>query len=190
MNTVGLFFGSFNPIHNGHLLIASYLLEKGYCTKVWFIVSPQNPWKEDHSLLDEQQRLEIVRKAIGGDKRMEACDIEFTMPRPSYTYQTLQALKEKYPGEHFALIIGGDNLLRFHQWQNYRQILSEFPILVYPRLGIPVPDKTEPNITVVDAPMSDLSSTLIRQKVAEGKDISSDVPAGAVELIIKTYRFN
>lgn len=187
MSTIGLFFGSFNPIHNGHLLIARYLLENGFCTKVWFVVSPQNPWKEDHSLLDERKRLQIVRKAIDGDQRMEACDIEFTMPRPSYTYQTLQAIQEKYPGEHFALIIGGDNLLRFHLWKNYSQILSDFRVLVYPRLGISVPERTEPNITVVDAPVTDLSSTEIRQKVSDGEDITPYVPGAALELIQQYY---
>ena len=106
----GLFFGSFNPIHNGHLKIAQYLLYKGYCQRIWFVVSPHNPLKRDRSLLDEQKRLEIVKAAIRGDERMQACDVEFGLPKPSYTYATLQLLKKKWPEEEFALIIGEDNL--------------------------------------------------------------------------------
>ena len=104
----GLFFGSFNPIHNGHLKIAQYLLYKGYCQRIWFVVSPHNPLKSDRSLLDEQKRLEIVKAAIRGDERMQACDVEFGLPKPSYTYATLQLLKKKWPEEEFALIIGED----------------------------------------------------------------------------------
>ena len=109
----GLFFGSFNPIHNGHLKIAQYLLYKGYCQRIWFVVSPHNPLKSDRSLLDEQKRLEIVKAAIRGDERMQACDVEFGLPKPSYTYATLQLLKKKWPEEEFALIIGEDNLRIF-----------------------------------------------------------------------------
>lgn len=183
----GLFFGSFNPLHNGHLLMARYLLDHGYCRKIWFIVSPQNPWKEDRTLLDEQKRLEIVKAAIAAERQMEACDIEFYMPRPSYTYETLQLLSERYPDERFALIIGGDNLKDFHLWKNHLYIRAHYPLLVYPRPGILFSENHDPHVTVVDAPMTAVSSTEIREKIARGEDISSEVPAEVLELIWKYY---
>lgn len=185
--SVGLFFGSFNPIHNGHLAIANYLLEQGYCAEVWFIVSPCNPWKKNQELLDEQKRLEIVNAAIQGNGRMQASDIEFAMPRPSYTYQTLCALQTKYPHRHFQLIIGGDNLSRFHDWRNSEDILASFPILVYPRPGIPLPKELPASVTIVDAPLTDVSSTEIREKLKKGEDISSLVPATILALVQKYY---
>ena len=184
---VGLFFGSFNPIHNGHLAIANYLLEQGYCAEVWFIVSPCNPWKKDQELLDERKRLEIVRTAIQGDKRMQASDVEFEMPRPSYTYQTLQALQAEYPHRHFRLIIGGDNLSRFHDWRNYEDILASFSVLVYPRPGIALPKELPASVTVANAPLTDISSTEIREKLKRGEDISSLVPPVILPLIRKYY---
>lgn len=187
MGLTGLFFGSFNPIHNGHLAIAKYLLDKKYCEKVWFIVSPQNPWKERQVLLDEQKRLQIVQAAIRSDERMRVFDIEFHMPRPSYTYQTLQALTPKYPEERFALIIGGDNLRDFHKWLHYQDIQRQYPILVYPRPNVEIPENNLINITLVDAPMSEVSSTMIRQKIMESKDISNDVPTTSLALILKYY---
>ena len=120
-----LFFGSFNPIHRGHLQIARYMLDEGYGSRVWFVVSPQNPWKADAGLLEEGRRLEMVRRAIAGDARMEACDVEFAMPRPSYTYRTLCVLRNRYPGREFALAIGGDNLERFPEWRQAEDILTE-----------------------------------------------------------------
>lgn len=183
----GLFFGSFNPIHNGHLAIARNLLDHGYCERVWFVVSPQNPWKKDLSLLDERKRFEIVETAIDGDERMEASDIEFAMPRPSYTFQTLQALEERFPADRFALIMGGDNLKKFHLWKNHEAILAHFPLLVYPRPGESLPEITDPNIVVVDAPASSISSTEIRERIAEGEDVSAFVPRAALPLILKYY---
>lgn len=184
---VGLFFGSFNPIHNGHLAIARYLLQQGYCAQVWFIVSPCNPWKKDQELLDERCRLQMVRKAIQDDRRMRASDIEFSMPRPSYTYQTLQALQVRYPRRHFQLIIGGDNLSRFHDWRNYAEILASFPLLVYPRPGIKLPEHLPPSVTVADAPLTTVSSTEIREKLRRGEDISALVPAAILPLVQKYY---
>lgn len=187
MDQVGLFFGSFNPIHNGHLAIARYLLEEGYCGKVWFVISPRNPWKEDTALLEEGRRLEIVQAAIAGDERLEACEIEFTMPRPSYTYQTLRILTERYPDKQFTLIMGGDNLQRFHLWKNYEEILRHFSLLVYPRPDMSVQGNREGDITVVQAPLLPVSSTGIRYKLSVGEDISGEVPAAALPLILKYY---
>lgn len=184
----GLFFGSFNPVHNGHLAIARYLLDHCYCRKIWFVVSPQNPLKQDKSLLNEEKRLEIVRAVVAGDARMWACDVEFTMPRPSYTVDTLQKLEKDYPHEDFALVIGGDNLRDFHLWRSHDLIVERYPILVYPRPGVEVSVVPPKNVTLVDAPLSSVSSTEIREAIREGGDISSYVPEQVLELIRKYYR--
>lgn len=184
---IGLFFGSFNPLHNGHVGIARYVLDAGLCEEVWFVVSPQNPWKEDACLLDERKRLEIVSRAIAGDGRMKAVDLEFELPRPSYTYQTLSVLKERFPLTDFALIIGGDNLRDFHKWRNYRDILATYPLLVYPRPGIEVGNEIrEGDIRLIEAPLSDVSSTEIRERISAGEDISPYVPE-SVKGLIKEY---
>lgn len=183
-----LFFGSFNPIHRGHLQIARYMLDGGYGSRVWFVVSPQNPWKADAGLLEEERRLEMVRRAIAGDARMEACDVEFSMPRPSYTYHTLCALRERYPGMEFALAIGGDNLERFPEWRQAEDILTEFPVLVYPRPGARIPSWSEGRVTVVDAPQTDISSTEIRRKVRAGEPLTGEVPPAIRGLVEKYYR--
>lgn len=183
----GLFFGSFNPVHNGHLAIARYLLDKGFCREVWFVVSPQNPLKQNKDLLDEDKRLEIIRSAIAGEKGMKVCDIEFRMPRPSYTWNTLQTLEKNYPEQSFALVIGEDNLRDFHLWRNYEEILRHYRILVYPRPGVEVSGAIPERVTLVNAPLAAVSSTEIRAKAGTGEDISGDVPAKALPLIIKYY---
>ena len=185
--TTGLFFGSFNPIHNGHLAIARYLLDKKYCDEIWFIVSPRNPWKKDQNLLPEEQRLEIVQTAVAADWRIQACDIEFSLPKPSYTYLTLRTLQQKYTDKCFALIMGGDNLEGFHRWVNYEEIVASYRILVYPRPGIPLPAVPEGKITVVNAPVMSISSTEIREKVRKGEDVSREVPESVLPLIQKYY---
>ncbi|MEG0796200.1 MAG: nicotinate (nicotinamide) nucleotide adenylyltransferase [Odoribacter sp.] len=190
MTSIGLFFGSFNPIHNGHLKIAQYLLYKGYCNRVWFVVSPRNPLKRDSTLLEETKRLEIVKAAIAGDVRIEACDIEFTMPRPSYTLDTLRLLEKKYPNTTFALIIGEDNLRDFHLWRDASVIADNYRILVYPRKGMKTSNLMWKNLFLVDAPMADISSTEIRQKIRNNEDISAMVPANAHHLILDCYNIN
>lgn len=185
---IGLFFGSFNPIHNGHLAIARYLLEESYCSAVWFVVSPHNPLKEQKELLDEEKRLQIVHEAIMSDSRMHTCDIEFGMPRPSYTFETLQLLEQKYPHEEFALIIGGDNLRDFCFWKNYQMIAENYPILVYPRPDILISGSEWENVKLVDAPLSDISSTEIRQKIRQEEDITEYVPENVVHLIYRYYQ--
>ena len=176
MGKIGLFFGSFNPIHEGHLSIARYLLDNGYCKSIWLVVSPQNPWKKNRDLLQEQKRLELVRAAIAEDKRMEVCDIEFDMPRPSYTYQTLRKLRSDIPNQEFALIVGGDNLKKFQEWKNFQEILSLHTLFVYPRPGEVVSHTPEGDIVLVDAPQTSISSTEIRQKIERGMSIVGDVP--------------
>ncbi len=197
---VGLFFGSFNPIHNGHLRIARYLLDYGYCKEVWFVVSPQNPLKQDKSLLSEAKRLEMVQVAIADNVRMKACDIEFFMPKPSYTIDTLRKLDEQYgslaegeikkDGKKFALIIGGDNLRDFPLWKDYRKIASDYPIFVYPRPGIDHPGAFYGNVVLIDAPLSAVSSTEIRRKVQHREDITPDVPPEIAELVKRNYEMS
>lgn len=168
----GIFGGSFNPIHTGHLALANYLCEFEGLDEVWFMVSPQNPHKEEKGLLPENTRLELVEAAIGDYPRFKASGFEFSLPRPSYTVHTLQKLREAYPERSFELIIGSDNWLSFHRWKEAAQILAATRILVYPRPGFPVDRTTLPaSVQVVDAPLLDISSTFIREAMAEGKDV-------------------
>jgi nicotinate-nucleotide adenylyltransferase len=169
---IGLFFGSFNPIHIGHLAIANYIVEYTDIDKLWFVVSPHNPLKQKKNLLNDYQRLEMVNRAIFDDLRFKACDIEFKLPRPSYTINTLTYLKEKYPDHEFLLIIGSDNYANLEKWKNYEILLSEYHFIIYPR-----PDFTIENIyrkgsfTIVDAPLIEISSTFIRKALSEKRDI-------------------
>jgi nicotinate-nucleotide adenylyltransferase len=177
---VGLFFGSFNPIHVGHMVLANYMLEYTDIDKVWFVVSPHNPLKKKSSLLDEKHRLQLVNLAIGDNNRLKASDIEFKLPQPSYTVVTLAYLKEKYPDNEFALIMGADNLKNFHKWKNYEEILKHHQLYVYPR-----PESTtsefdnHPHVKLVNAPLMQISSTDIRQAIHDKKDIRYYVPETA-----------
>jgi nicotinate-nucleotide adenylyltransferase len=182
--TIGLFFGSFNPIHAGHLIIAQVMHQKAKLDKVWFVVSPQNPFKRNQSLLHEFDRLDMVRAAIDDNPHFEATDIEFTMPRPSFTIDTLIYLAEKYPTYTFRLIIGQDNLSTFPRWKNYQRIVKDFGLLVYPR-----PDATpsdllgHPQVRLIEAPMMDISATFIRKSVQKGHSVRYLVPDPVHELI-------
>lgn len=168
----GLLFGSFNPIHIGHLAIANYMLEFSEMKDLWMIVSPHNPLKNKQSLAPDYHRLEMVKVALGEYTRIKASDIEFKMSKPSYTIDTLTYLKEKYPQRNFALIMGADNLVSLKKWKNYSEILANYPIFVYPRLGVTV-DTLEfsGNITVTQSPIMDISSSFIRNAIKEGKDM-------------------
>lgn len=173
----GLFFGSFNPIHNGHLIIAQAVLEYAQLHEVWFVVSPQNPFKKSKSLLHEFDRLDMVRLAIEDNDRFRVTDVEFHMPRPSYTIDTLAYLREKYPNNAFRLIIGGDNLDIFPKWKNSRQILEDFGLIVYPRPGSDIVDFAEhSNVRKVDAPLMNISATYIRKCIRSEKSIRYLVP--------------
>ncbi len=180
----GLFFGSFNPIHVGHLIIAQAILDQAKLSDVWFVVSPQNPHKSSKSLAHEFDRLEMVERAIADNNRFRAVDIEFKMPKPSYTVDTLAWLMEKYPLREFKLIIGEDNLSSFKKWKNHQVILNDFGLLVYPRPGS---DKTgieeHEQITYFDAPLLDISATYIRKCVKEGRSIRYLVPEGTAQFI-------
>ncbi len=177
---VGLYFGSFNPIHNGHLIIAQSVLELASLDEVWFVVSPQNPFKKNKNLIHEFDRYEMVRLAIEDNYRFKVSDIEFSMPRPSYTIDTLTYLKEKYQKHNFNLIIGGDNLAIFPKWKNSIKIIEEFGLIVYPRPGT-TQDKliSHQNVVYVEAPLLDISATYIRRSVKENRSIKYLVPEKA-----------
>jgi len=173
----GLYFGSFNPIHIGHMIIAEYMIEHSDLQEIWFVVSPCNPLKKKSSLLDDRQRLYMVNVAIEDDVRFRASDIEFSMPQPSYTSHTLVRLMEKYPQREFALIMGEDNLQTIDKWLNYQWIMENFDFYVYPRPGYDAGDfKKGPRIHFVDAPQMQLSSTMIRENIKQGKSIRYTLP--------------
>ena len=170
--TVGLFFGSFNPIHIGHLAIANYMLAFTDIDELWFVVSPHNPFKERHHMLSETDRLHLVNLAIDNHSSYKSCDIEFHMPKPSFTVDTLISLADRYPQQKFALIMGSDNLEQFHKWKNSETIIANFHRYIYPRSGTASHLMEHiPNATVVDAPLMDISSTFIRQAIADRKDV-------------------
>ena len=169
----GLYFGSFNPIHCGHLMIASYILEFSDLKKIWFVISPQNPLKEKSSLLTDYHRLALVNVAIADDPRFKSCDIEFKLPQPSYTINTLTFLKGKYPQKEFSLIMGADNLENLHKWKDYKQILYSNSINVYPRPGSDGGDfKNHEHVHWVNAPLLEISSSFIRTALKEKKNMS------------------
>lgn len=170
---IGLYFGSFNPIHNGHLAIASYVLEHTDLHEVWFVVSPQNPFKANDVLLPEQQRLHMVQLAIQAIPMMKASDVEFALPKPSYTYDTLQYLTQHYPHHSFALMMGADNAERMHEWKNATQLLGHYPIYVYPRDNDTPIATQHPDFKYVKAPLYPISSTQIRTQIANNTDVST-----------------
>lgn len=172
---IGLFFGSFNPIHIGHLAIANYMAEFTDLQQVWLVVSPRNPLKSKKGLADAAKRLLVVKKAVGKDPKIKVSDVEFGLPQPSYTIHTLEALKKKSPKHEFILIIGSDNLAVFHKWKDYKEILDKFRVYVYPRLDITGKLKHR-NIKIMDAPRMDISSTFIRDAIKKGKDIRCFIP--------------
>lgn len=185
---VGLFFGSFNPIHNGHLMLANYLAEYGDMDEIWFVVSPQNPFKDKKSLLADRHRLYMVEMAIKDDERFQVCDIEFYMPQPSYTIDTLTRLQERHPNTDFYLICGMDNIESFKKWKNYEAILQYHHLMVYPRKGYSSNELVEhPSVTVVEAPEIEVSSTFIRNAIGEGKDVRYFVPKEVYKYIVDMH---
>lgn len=192
--TVGLFFGSFNPIHIGHLILANYILEFSDIGELWFVVSPQNPFKDKKSLLEDHHRLEMVRLAIDKYPKMRVSDIEFDMPKPSYTVDTLAYLKEKYPDRDFFLIMGEDNLSGLHRWKNAEVLVRENGILVYPRYtDAPAapqhPMLKDANIVKLQAPRIELSATQIREMIREGKNVRPMLPAEVYDYLEGSYLY-
>ncbi|MFK7782629.1 nicotinate (nicotinamide) nucleotide adenylyltransferase [Psychroserpens sp.] len=176
---IGLYFGTFNPIHVGHLTIANHLAEYSDLDKIWFVVTPHSPFKKKSSLLDNRQRYEMVYRATEDYIKLEPSDIEFNLPQPNYTIDTLTYLQEKYPEHEFALIMGEDNLKSFHKWKNYELILDNHNIYVYPRISNGTVDtqfNTHSKIRKVDAPIMELSSTFIRKSIKEGKNVRPMLP--------------
>lgn len=175
----GLYFGSFNPVHNGHMIIANYMLEFTDLEQIWFIVSPQNPFKQRLGLLADYHRLELLKLAIDDFPNFFASDIEFKMPKPSYTIDTLVYLKEKYPKNEFSLIMGADNILTLNKWKNYEQIVANYNIYVIPRKGNDI-SKIEgintDRIKLTEAPLIEISSSFIRNAIYNGHDIRYFLP--------------
>jgi nicotinate-nucleotide adenylyltransferase len=187
---IGLFFGSFNPIHIGHLIIANTMATATDLDQVWLVVSPQNPFKKNLSLLHEFDRFDMVEKAIADNARLKAIDIEFHLPKPSYTIDTLIRLLEKFPQHEFRLIIGEDNLAQFPNWKNHEQILEYVGLYVYPRPDSrPHAFTKHPRVTFVKAPLLDISATYIRQLLREGRSIRYLVPEGVEEMILRKKFF-
>lgn len=169
---IGLFFGSFNPIHVGHMIIADYIAEYGDVDQVWLVVSPHNPLKKKESLANDYDRLHLVNLAIGDNERIKASNIEFSLPKPSYTIDTLTYLKEKYPKNSWTLIMGGDNLSSLPKWKNYELILRDNKIVVYSRPSYENGDlANHQNVQILDAPMLDISSTFIRKSIKAGRSV-------------------
>lgn len=188
---IGLFFGSFNPIHNGHLIIANYVCERTDLDKVWLVVSPQNPLKQKETLLREYDRLHLINLAIEDNKNLKASNIEFKLPKPSYTIDTLTYLKEKHPQHQFTLIMGSDNLATLHKWKNYEQILKSYNLLVYKRNGfLENPFPKNKNIQFLDFPFLDISATFIRENLRQGNSMQYFLPEPVWKYIdeMKLYR--
>ncbi|MCB0532589.1 MAG: nicotinate-nucleotide adenylyltransferase [Lewinellaceae bacterium] len=184
MSKIGLFFGSFNPIHIGHLIIANYMASQTDLDKVWLVVSPQNPLKEKKSLARDYDRLHLVRLGIGDNPLLEASNIEFNLPKPSYTIDTLAHLKEKYPEREFALIMGGDNLATLHLWKSYELLVANFDIYVYKRPAAELGDWAKhPRIHLCEAPLLDISATYIRKCLRTGKSVRYLVPDAVFEYL-------
>ncbi|MGR3812385.1 nicotinate (nicotinamide) nucleotide adenylyltransferase [Jiulongibacter sp. NS-SX5] len=186
---IGLFFGSFNPIHMGHLIIGNTMAYNTDLDEVWYVVSPQNPFKKNKSLLHEFDRYEIVKRAIADNFKLKVSDVEFTMPKPSYTIDTLTVLSEKYPQHEFVLIMGEDNLVQFKKWKNYDKILEYYQLYVYPRPNTEVHDfKDHPKVKFEEAPLLDISATYIRKAIRERKSIRYMVKEEVEKLIeLKGY---
>lgn len=173
----GIYGGSFNPIHNGHIAIARKMTELAGLDEVWLVVSPQNPLKERGDLLDDRLRLEMTRMALAPYPKLKASDFEFALPRPSYMWNTLQALSAAHPDREFTLLIGADNWEVFSRWYHYEDIIAHYPIAIYPRTGSPIDtDTLPPSVHLYDTGLYDISSTEVREKVARGEDVSQLVP--------------
>ena len=189
MIKTGIYGGSFNPIHNGHIAIASKMTELAGLDEVWLMVSPQNPLKQSSGLLDEQLRLDMTRTALMPYPKLKACDYEFHLPRPSYMWHTLQSLSHDYPDRCFTLLIGADNWAVFDRWYHADDIIAHYPIAIYPRTGYPIdPSTLPPTVRLVDTGLYDVSSTQVRELIAEGKDIAELIPESIAQQAIENYK--
>ena len=182
---IGLYFGSFNPVHHGHLIIANHILNESKVQEIWFVVSPQNPFKETSSLLNEQHRLSLVKLAIDDTPGMRVSNIEFNLPKPSYTIDTLIYLEEKYPKHTFHIVMGSDGFKNIDKWKNADQLLKNYPIIIYNRPGFELTELHKGKVSVVDAPLLEISSTHIRKLIKEKKSIRYLVPENVLKEITK-----
>lgn len=185
-NKIGIFPGSFNPVHIGHLALANYLCEFEELDEIWFLVTPQNPLKEQAAEYTDKQRLQWLEKACERYPKFKVSDFEWHLPRPHYTIQTLEALKTAYPKLHFTLIIGADNWTIFDRWKDHEKLLAQFPLIVYPRKDYPLVETSpHPAVRFSQAPLIEISSTFIRESIRAGKDIRFFVPENIYEELIK-----
>ena len=187
---VALFGGSFNPIHRGHIALAKAAVEQGLADEVWLMVSPHNPLKAAEGLIDEQLRIQWARAAVADCPHIEASDFEFHLPRPSYTWHTLSALRQQYPDKQFLLLIGADNWLSFPRWAHAEEILASHELIVYPREGYPLPEPLPRGLTLLQAPLLPISSTDIREAVRNGRPIAEWIPEGLEGEIARAYSRN
>lgn len=186
----GIFGGSFNPVHIGHLALANYLCEYSGLDELWFLVSPHNPLKKQTDLWDDDLRLELVKLAIADYPKFRASDFEFRLPRPSYTIHTLDALQKAYPDRDFTLIIGADNWALFPRWYKAEEILKNYQVMIYPRPGFPIDPSTLPSsVQLVDTPLLEISSTFIREALAEGRDVRYFLHPAVDGLLKKLHPF-
>lgn len=168
---IGLYFGSFNPIHTGHLIVANHVIEHTDIDKLWFVISPHNPLKDAHSLLNEYDRMHLVQLSIDDNPKFRASNVEFHLPKPSYTIDTLTYLKEKFPLEQFSVVMGSDSFQNIHRWKNFEELISQYSIIIYNRPGFTVTETHGAQLTILDAPMLDISSSFIRKQIKENKSI-------------------
>ena len=182
---IGLYFGSFNPVHSGHLIIANHILNETGLKKIWFIVSPQNPFKTSSALLNEYDRLHLLKLATKDDLRIKISDIEFNLPKPSYTSVTLAHLHEKNPEHQYSIIMGSDSFQNLHKWKNFESIVKNYPVYVYKRQGFEIRNHVNAKLNIVDAPLLQISATQIRRLIKEGKSIRYMVPENVREEIEK-----
>lgn len=181
---IGLFFGSFNPIHNGHLIIANHILNETNLDKIWFVISPQNPFKPSSTLLNEYDRLHLVQKAIEGDDRLRASEIEFSLPKPSYTIHTLTYLREKYPDYMFKIIMGSDGFQNIEKWKNADVLIRNYEFIIYKRPGFEINNAFGATINIMNAPLLEISATYIREQLRKSKSIKYLVPQNVEEEIL------
>lgn len=173
---IGLYFGSFNPIHIGHLIIANHIANNTDVDQVWLVVSPQNPLKKTSTLLNEYNRLHLVHLAIEKNSKLRVTDVEFKLPKPSYTIDTLAYLLEKYPTYKFSVIMGSDSFRNIHKWKNYKVLLKNYEIIIYLRINFPITANLPNSMTILNAPLLNISSTFIRESIKQNKSIRYLVP--------------
>ncbi|MEO8412121.1 MAG: nicotinate (nicotinamide) nucleotide adenylyltransferase [Ginsengibacter sp.] len=182
---IGLYFGSFNPVHVGHLIIASHIANSTMLEQVWFVISPHNPLKKEATLLNEHHRKHLIDVSIEGEKKLKTSSIEFKLPKPSYTIDTLTYLSEKFPEHHFSIIMGSDSYSNINRWKNYAVLLKNYEIYIYERPGFKIKENTAANITILKAPLLEISSTRIRELIQAKKSIRFLVPDMVKEEIEK-----